>query len=62
MTQQDVRDWYIMGHISAFAIAVLVYVYQHPSDGAFASACAAVGTLVGLYHWFTLKDSKEPDA
>ena len=60
--QQDIRDWYIMLHISSFAIATMMFVYTHPSEGNFASMCASIASILGLYHWFTLRDSKEPDA
>ena len=62
MTVQDVRDWFIMGCITAFSSALLAWVFVHPDTAGFAAVCGALPAMVGLYHWFTLRDSKTPDA
>lgn len=62
MTKCDIRDWYIIVHISLFALLVMGYVFWHPSEGAFGTACGTLTTVISLYHWFTQRDDKTPDA
>lgn len=62
MGKQDLRDWYIMVHISIFGLGILAYVFVNPSPTAFATACGTLTTVIGMYHWFTIRDDKTPDA
>lgn len=62
MNNADFRDWYIMVCITAFSGAATAYVFMHPSEASFVTACGTLTALVGLYHWFVIKDSKTPDA
>jgi hypothetical protein len=58
---QDARDWYIMIHVSVFGFGILSYAFFHPSAGVFATACGTLTTVIGMYHWFTIRDDKTPD-
>jgi hypothetical protein len=58
----NARDWYIMVHVSLFGFAIIGYAYKNPSPGVFATACATLTTVIGMYHWFTIRDDKTPDA
>jgi hypothetical protein len=60
--QQDWRDWYIMIHISIFGLGLLAYVFKNPSVAAFGTMCGTLTTVIGMYHWFTIRDDKTPDA
>jgi uncharacterized membrane protein YccC len=62
MSKQDLRDWYIIVHISLFAGAVMAYAFKFPSPAVFATACGTLTTVIGMYHWFTQRDDKVPDA
>lgn len=59
---KDARDWYIMVHISLFGFGILAYAFLHPAASVFATACGTLTTVIGMYHWFTIKDDKIPDA
>lgn len=61
MNKQDYRDWYVIIHISAFASAVMTYAFKYPSPAVFATACGTLTTVIGMYHWFVIKDDKEKD-
>lgn len=62
MNGKDVRDWYIMVHISIFGLGILGYSFAHPNSAVFATACGTLTTVIGMYHWFTIRDDKTPDA
>lgn len=61
MNRQDWRDWYIVIHLSLFAASVMTYAFLHPAAAVFATACTTLTTVLGMYHWFTIKDDKVPD-
>lgn len=52
----NLRDVYIMLHLSAFGIAITTYMFMHPDSAVFATGCAALTTILGMYHWFTIKE------
>lgn len=62
VSKQDWRDWYIMVHVTIFAAAVMGYAFLHPAASTFATACGTLTTVIGMYHWFTQRDDKVPDA
>lgn len=62
MSKQDWRDWYIMIHVSAFGASIMAYTFLYHSPAVFCTACGALTTVLGMYHWFTQRDDKIPDA
>lgn len=58
----NIRDWYIMVHVSLFGFSVIGYAYCHPSPVVYGTACGTLTTILGMYHWFTLKttDQEKP--
>lgn len=60
--QQDARDRFVMGAVTAAWIASTVYLFIHPSEGAFATWAGLAVTMVGAYHWLVILDDKRPDA
>lgn len=62
MNAKDLRDWYIMVHVSLFGFAVVGYAYLNPSPVVYATTCGTLTTILGMYHWFTIRDDKTPDA
>lgn len=62
MNGKDWRDWYIMVHISIFGLGVLAYAFVNPNPTVFATSCGTLTTVIGMYHWFTIRDDKTPDA
>ncbi len=57
----DFRDYFILAHVNGAGIVGTVFLFIHPDAVNFASWCGLIATLVGTYHWFILRDSKEPD-
>jgi hypothetical protein len=55
-------DWYIAAHVGIAELALLTLAFLHPDPGIVAAVCAAVPTILGLYHWFVLRDAKQQDA
>ncbi len=62
MGQTDARDWFILLHLGAGSTSIMTYAYLHPDVATFATACGALTTALGLFHWFVVHDSKVPDA
>ena len=62
MTKQDVRDWFIVGAITAVIVTLWWYLFKHPDVSEFATGCAASVSILGLYHWFVIYDDKKQDA
>jgi hypothetical protein len=58
----DTRDWIIIVNLEVAVLALLALAFKHPDPLIVGAVCGAVPTILGLYHWFTLKDSKEQDA
>jgi hypothetical protein len=58
----DFRDWYIAIHVGAAEFALLTLAFLHPDPVIVGAVCGAVPTILGLYHWFVLRDSKTPDS
>lgn len=58
----DVRDWFIILHVNAAGIAGTAFMFVHPSPAAFATWAGLISTIIGCYHWFTLRDQKTEDA
>jgi len=58
----DFRDYFILVNLNSAGIASGVYTFMHPDVATFATWCALLTTLVSVYHWFVLKDSKLADA
>lgn len=55
-------DWYIAGHVGFAVVALIVLAFLHPDPAIVGAVCVALPTILGLYHWFTLRDSKTKDA
>lgn len=62
MSKLDTRDWFVLGTVTCAWVASTVYLFIHPSEGAFATWGALAGTMTGAYHYLVLLDSKRPDA
>jgi hypothetical protein len=58
----NARDWFIMLAIGGAVAALIVLTFKHPEAAIVGAVCAAVPTMLGLYHWFCLRDDKEKDA
>ncbi len=58
----DFRDWFVMAHVNAAGIAATVFLFKHYDPLNFATWATMLGTIIGCYHWFVLKDSKQADA
>lgn len=54
-------DWYIAAHVGGSVAALLTLAFVHPDPAIVGAVCAAVPTILGLYHWFTVKDDKTAD-
>ncbi len=57
-----VIDWFILLHVGGALWALIALAYLHPDPVIVGTVCAAVPTVLGLYHWFVVRDSKTPDA
>jgi hypothetical protein len=55
-------DWFILLHVGGALWALIALAFRHPDPVIVSAVCAAVPTILGLYHWFVLRDSKQPDA
>jgi hypothetical protein len=51
-----------MGALTAFGSSIIVYVFKYPDPVSFTAACGALPLMLGLYHWFVVRDDKFPDA
>lgn len=58
----DARDWFILLAVGAAAGAFIALAFKHPDPVIVGAVCTAVPTILGLYHWFTVRDDKEKDA
>lgn len=59
--EYDLRDWITLALIGAGFVASWVYVFVHPSEGAFLTCTAAVGTFGAIFHGLSVHDDKTPD-
>ena len=57
----DVRDWFIMIAVAAATGALILLAFKHPDAAIVVAVCGAVPVMLGLYHWFTLRDDKQKD-
>jgi hypothetical protein len=55
-------DWFILLHVGGALWALIGLAYLHPDPIIVGAVCGAVPAILGLYHWFTVRDSKTPDA
>lgn len=55
-------DWFIMAHVGGALWWLLALAWKHPDPVIVGAVCGAVPTILGLYHWFTQRDDKIPDA
>jgi len=58
----DVRDWFILLHVGGALWALIALAFKHPDPVVVGAVCTAVPAILGCYHWFVLKDTKEQDA
>jgi hypothetical protein len=58
----DFRDYFILVHVNAAGIAGTVFLFMHADTGNFLTWSGLIATLVGTYHWFVIRDSKQADA
>jgi squalene cyclase len=56
------RDWFVMGHVNAALIAATVFLFKHSDTMNFATWGTVLVTVIGVYHWLVIRDSKEKDA
>lgn len=59
--QQDARDWFVMGAVTAAWMASTVYLFIHPSEPAFATWAGLAATMTAAYHFLIVSDDKRPD-
>lgn len=57
----DVRDWTILILVSAAWAASTVFLFLHPDAANFATFAGLSATMVGSYHWLSIKDDKSED-
>lgn len=57
-----VIDWFILLNVGGAVWALIALAWKHPDPVTVGAVCAAVPTILGLYHWFTFRDQKVPDA
>lgn len=50
-----------MGAVAAAWAAATVYLFKHASDVNFATWGTISATMVGVYHWICIRDSKQED-
>jgi hypothetical protein len=62
VNKQDLRDQFILGAITAVLSALWVYLFKHPDPSTFTAGVGASASILGLYHWFVIYDSKREDA
>jgi hypothetical protein len=62
VNKRDIRDWVIMVNLEVAVLAFIVLCFKHPDPVIVGAVCTAVPTILGLYHWFTVRDDKERDA
>ena len=55
-------DWFILLHVGGTLWALIALAWKHPDPVIVGAVCAAVPTILGCYHWFTLRDAKIKDA
>ncbi len=58
----QLRDWLVMGFVTAAWIVSTVFLCMHPTGTNFATWSALAATMTGAYHWLVLLDTKRPDA
>jgi hypothetical protein len=62
VSKLDFRDWFILLHVNAVCDAIVWLMFKFHTDLIVGAGCAALPTILGLYHWFVLRDSKTADA
>lgn len=55
-------DWFILLHVGGALWLLIRLAFLHPDPVIVGAVCTAVPAILGLYHWFTVRDSKTPDA
>ena len=58
----DVRDYLVILLVAVSWIAATSFLFWKPTDMNFASWAGVTATLVGVYHWIVIRDSKTEDA
>ena len=58
---RDCRDTFVMGAVTAAWAASTVWVFLHPSEGAFATWAGLASVMIGAYHFLVVFDDKRPD-
>jgi membrane associated rhomboid family serine protease len=56
-----IQDWTVLLLIAAGFIASWVYLFLHPSAGAFGVCVGGTGAWSVAFHWIVTRDDKEPD-
>ncbi len=57
----DLRDVFIFVMVSAAWIAGTVYLFYNRTDLNFATWATFSATILGAYHWISMRDDKEKD-
>jgi hypothetical protein len=55
-------DWFILFNVGGAVWALIVLAFKHPDPVVVGAVCTAVPVILGLYHMFTIRDAKQPDA
>jgi hypothetical protein len=57
-----VIDWFILLHVGGALWCLIALAFLHPDPVIVGAVCTAVPAILGFYHWFTVRDAKQPDA
>lgn len=62
MGEMQIRDWFVLAHVNIGWAAATVFLFLYPTSGNFMTWAGVSTTIVGVYHWITMRDQKIPDA
>lgn len=62
MADQDYRDYFVLGVVTAGWLAATVFLFRYPSTVNFATWAGLVATVGGIYHYLCVNDDKRTDA
>jgi uncharacterized MnhB-related membrane protein len=57
----DTKDWFIMIAVAGAVAALIALAFKHTDTAVAIAVCGAVPTMLGLYHWFAIRDDKTKD-
>jgi hypothetical protein len=60
-TSWDLDDWFVALLVAGAWVASTVFLFLHHSDLNFATWATFGATIVGVYHFLSVRDDKEKD-